>query len=1036
MKRFFKNFFFVVMLLFSFSKAFAQERKVTGQVVSAEDGFSLPGATIVIKGTQLGTSTDLEGKFELNAETNQELEISYVGFDTQLVKISSANSYSIKLLSSTNVMDELIVVGYGVQKKSDVTGAIGQVKGEDIATLVTPSFETQLAGRTAGVQITTSGGVIGEAPKINIRGIGSISSGTNPLIVLDGVPLLNNDININVDNNSLADINPQDIESFEVLKDGAATAIYGSRATNGVILITTKRGKKNSFKLNFSTLTGLATPTKKYKLLGASDFVMISNEKRTNNDKEIWAKGTEFNTDWQDLIFRKTALQTDHNLNVSGGTDKGRYFLSLGYGQQEGISVANDMTRYTLRTSVDQDINTWLTIGASVGLTRNDVDAMNKNNNGLSGHIFNAVKQLPNVPVYDSENASGYNILDTGTIGNWENIGKVGGQLPNIMYTLKYNFYNSKTERNIINVYADAKIAEGLTYRLQMGYDKNHKKEATYWNPIHGDGVGYKGLFQQYALEDQMWNVQNILSYQKSFADKHNLNVTAVAEFQKNEFNYFYATGREMTNEFFNQHIITNAFATQQIGGNAYENGMKSFIARAAYNFDGRYYFQVSARRDGLSSLHKDNRWQNFFGYSLAWNIANETFWETSREIMNDFKLRASYAEVGNTTIGNYPYKGLYGLSNYGDLNGISYDQFGNNDLLWEASKKLNFGVDLGFLNNRFRFTADYFVNDIENMIFDKLVSPSLGVPDNKIKINAGKMRNKGLELSFDATLVNTDNFNWNVGINSTFMKNEVQELPDGNDIFFSYSTNPNINGNIIIREGESVHSLYGYDYWGVNTTNGNPVYYKADGSLVQGDIASKSYYVFDPNNPSEMTTKSTLSATEDRKILGNTLPKYYGGFHSTMKYKNFDMSFLVRFSGGNKIFNHTRRELLTQNFNNNSTEILGRWQSPQNPGDGRTPRLSDGDDAFVNMGGILTSRFVEKGDFISLDNIQVGYNFNSDILKRLRLDSFRVYVVAQNVAIFTDYKGIDPEMITYYGVDAFGTPKSRIVSLGINLSL
>lgn len=1022
----------LTILLFSIG-AYSQQRQIKGQVISLEDGLPLPGATVILKGTQEGTSTDMDGNFEIQVVLNQELEVSYIGYDTQTVRVGNQNFYKISLKVSDNMMDELVVIGYGVQKKSEVTGAITQVKGDEISGLVTPSFDSQLAGRSAGVQVTTAGGVIGEAPKINIRGLGSISSGTTPLIVLDGVPLSSNDLDINVSNNVLADINPQDIESFEILKDGAATAIYGSRAANGVIMITTKRGKKNSFQVNLSSITGLASPTKRYDLLGTQDFVMISNEKRANNQKADWAKGTEYYTDWQGLVLRNSALQTDHNLNVSGGTDKGRYFLSLGYSEQEGTAVANDMTRYTLRTSVDQDINKWLTIGGSLALTRSNINAMNKGDNSLSGYIYNATKQLPNVPVYDPENETGYNLSSTGTIGRWDNISEVGGQLPNIMYTLQHNFYKSKIDRSIINVYADAKIADGLSYRLQLAVDNLKKDERTFWNPIHGDGMGYKGLFQQYALEDETWNVQNILNYTKTFGDKHNLSLTGVAEVQKNKWSYFYATGREMTNEYFNEQIISDVFSTQEIGGNTFEKGLKSFIGRVNYNYDNRYFIQASLRRDGISDLHADHRWQNFTGYSLGWNIANEKFWDSARDVMNDFKLRASYASVGNTDIKRYAFKGLYGPKNYGDENGITYSQFGNSEIQWESSKKYNFGVDFGFLNNKYRFTAEYFENKIENMVFSKLVPPSLGIPDNTVYVNAGNMNNKGLELSLDAVLVNNDNFTWDVGVNATFMKNKVNELPDGQDIFLNYTTNPNIIGNIILREGESIHSLYGYKYWGVNKENGNPVYYKGDGTLVQGDISSGKYYVFDPNQPNELGNQSVLSASEDRVILGNTLPTYYGGFHSSMKYKSFDLSFLIRFSGGNKIFNHTRRELMTQNFNNNSTEILGRWQSPENPGDGITPRLSDGKDSFINT---WSSRFVEKGDFVSIDNIQLGYNFNKNFVERLRLESFRVYLVAQNVAMFTKYKGVDPEMISYYGVDSFGTPRSRIVSLGVNLSL
>src|SRR5699024_6022607 len=376
---------------------------------------------------------------------------------------------------------------------------------------------------------------------------------------------------------------------------------------------------------------------------------------------------------------------------------------------------------------------------------------------------------------------------------------------------------------------------------------------------------------------------------------------------------------------------------------------------------------------------------------------------------------------------------GIYGLNKYGDDTGYGYTQFGNNALVWESTDKFNIGVDIGLLNNRIMFSAEYFKNDTKDMIINKSTAPSLGIPGNIIKINAGDMQNSGLEFNVDATVIDNGDFRWDTGVNISFSKNKVSNLPDGADIFPEYSSNASINNNIIIREGEAINSLYGYEYWGVNPENGAPVYYKGDGSLVQIDYNTGGYYVFDPNNPGDMSEASSLNSSTDRKILGQTTPKYFGGWSNTLNYKNFDLTFLFRFSGGNKIFNYTRRELLTQEFNNNSTEILGRWQSPSNPGDGITPKLYASGNGVVNNN-VLSSRFVEKGYFISLDNITLGYNFDSELLARASIDALRVYVAAQNVFMITDYKGVDPEMITSYGVDAFGTPKSRIFSLGVNL--
>ena len=1029
-----KCFYLSALIFVLFAQiGFAQQKSITGTVTDS-DGVPLLGATVLVKGTTTGASTDFDGNYTLTAEVGSTLEFSYVGYETVTRVVGASSTYNVSLELASNIIDEVVLVGYGVQRKSEVTGAISQVKGEDVRNLVTPSFESQLAGRSSGVQITSGGGVIGEAPRVNIRGVASINSGTGPLYVVDGVPYTSSQQGANMAVNPLADLNPNDIESFEVLKDGAASAIYGSRAANGVILITTRTGRKNSFEVNYSSLTGLASPMNEYNLLGAKDFVTISNEKTGNRGASDWAAGTEYDTDWQDLIFRSSALQVDQNINVSGGSDNATYYLSLGYGTQEGNSIANEMEKYNIRARVEQDFNKWLSAGASVAVTRNNVSAMNKGSNSLSGHIFNATKQLPNVPVYDPNNETGYNISETGQIGRWDNLENVGAQLPNIMFPLEHNYYKSKTTRNVVNMFADAKILDGLTYRFQLGLDYGTNGERMYWNPIHGDGAGHKGLMQQFSFENQLWNIQNILSYNKTFNEVHNLGLTGVAEFQEQKYAYFYTTGRDLASDYFNEQIITDAFGVQEIGGYKEAQGIKSFIGRATYNYDQRYFLQASIRRDGISNLDPANRWDNFLGVSAGWTISNEEFWDKDGTV-NDLKLRGSYAQTGNTNIGAYPYMGIYGLNKYGDDTGYGYTQFGNNNLVWESTNKLNVGLDLGLWNSRVFISAEYFKNETKDMIINKSTAPSLGVPGNIIKINAGDMENSGVEFSVDATVVNTDDFRWDTGANISFSKNKVSNLPDGADIFPEYSTNASINGNIIIRDGEAINSLYGYEYWGVNPANGAPVYHKADGTLVQVDYNTGSYYVFDEANPGDMSQASSLSSSEDRKILGQTTPKYFGGWHNTMSYKNFDLSFLFRFSGGNKIFNYTRRELLSQTFNNNLNEIMGRWQSPDNPGDGVTPKLWANGDGVVNNN-VLSSRFAEKGDFISLDNITLGYNFDRELLQRANIEALRVYVAAQNVFMITSYKGVDPEMITSYGVDAFGTPKSRIMSLGVNLKL
>ena len=906
----------------------------------------------------------------------------------------------------------------------------------DIQGLVTPSFESQLAGRAAGVQVTSNTGIIGEAPTIRIRGVASIGSGTAPLIVVDGMPIISGDVGGYASANGLGAINPNDIESFEVLKDGAATAIYGSRAANGVILITTKKGKKGTTQVSYNVVTGFASAIKTFDLLGTPDFLVIANEKRTNRGQAPWAVGSEFNTDWQKSVLNSSALQMDHSLSVNGGTDKTKYYMSLGFTDQDGVAVSNNMKRHSIRTNVEHDVTKWLTIGANVGVTRTEYNGLNTGGNSLSGNIFNATRQLPNTPILNPNHPTGFNISEDGAVvGRWDNTDPVGDNISNIGYVLANNKFQSKENRTLVNTFADVNLLKGLTYRFQASADNAITSGFLYYSPVHGDGNGSNGRLQNNNTETLRWNTQNILNYNASINEAHNISATAVAEYQKNKFQSFFGTGTDLLDEFYNQGLVTGAYGTQTSGGSITENGISSYVGRLSYNFKQRYFLQGSIRRDGISKLSEATRWNNFTGYSAGWNIANEKFFENLNGTVSLFKFRASYSEVGNTEIGNYPYLGLTSASQYGSLNGIAFTQFGNDQLRWETSKKTDYGLDLGLFNDKLTFNFDYYKNDIDGLILDVPVPHSLGVPDNRIKQNIGALINEGYEFTLSYTPFNNQNFNWNVSANLTLNENKVTSIPDGQDIIGGSSTNTNIAPNLIIREGEAINSLYGHRYWGVNPANGNPVYYKADGSLVQGNLETQSYSVFNPANPGAAGEASSLSSADDKFILGNSLPTYYGSVINRFGYENFDLSFMFRFSGGNSVFNSTRRDLVTQNFNNNSTEILGRWQSPENPGDGITPRLYASSNTFTNLTGHASTRFLEKGDFISLDNVTLGYKLPTTTTDRLNIKQVRFFIQAQNFVTITNYKGLNPEMESN-GVDINGTPRAKVLSLGLNVNL
>ncbi len=1019
---------------------FAQDMNISG-VVSDSNGVPIPGANVKVKSTSVGTSTDFDGSYKVKAKSTDVLVYSFQGMNTVELKVSGVKM-NCRLSSKSTELEGVIVVGYGVQKKKDLTSSISKISGSDIQGLVAPSFESLLSGRAPGIQVTSPTGIVGQAPVIRIRGVASITSGTTPLYVVDGMPMFSGDI-VNGDAggyanaNPLGDINPADIESIDVLKDGAATAIYGSRAANGVILITTKKGKIGDTKVSYNSVVGFSSPIKRFDLLNTEQFLIIANEKRTNALPVLtpWAAGNLFDTDWQAAVLRKSALQIDHNLSISGGSEKTKYYFSLGYTSQEGVAKANELTRYSLRSNLEHKVNKWFTLGGNVGLTKTDFDGISTGRNAISGNIFSAIRQLPNTPIYDSSNPTGYNLnLVSGNVGQGTNLAAVGNNLSNIVYVLDNNKLQSKVQRTLINVFASADISKSLNYRIQMSSDNIITNGFRYLNPVNGDGRP-TGNLSNSVTNFQRWNIQNILTYNKTFLEVHNVSATGVIEHQKEKNQFSEGVGTDISDTFYNQNLVTGAYTTQQANGSVSENGIVSYVTRFGYNFKQRYYIQGSLRRDGLSKLPTDSKWNIYPGYSAGWNIAKESFMSGINKYVSEFKLRASYSEVGNTDIANYPYFNLTSASQYGTANGIGYTQFGNNLLQWESSKKYDYGVDLSVLNNKVKITFDYYKNDIDQLILDVPTAPSLGIPSNRIAKNTGKIQNTGLEFGLEFNIINNSNFKWNVNTNLTLQKSIVTELPSNNaDLVGGSSTDININPNIIIRVDESPNSLFGYEYWGVNSSNGNPVYVKSDGSLVQGNIAGENYKKFDPANPTDISVASSLALT-DRKILGNTLPTYFGGVNSSMSFKNFDFGFLIKFSGGNKIFNSTRRELLNQELNNNGSEILGRWQSISLPGDGVTPRLWAGKGNFINLAGQATTRFVENGDFINLENISLGYSMPKSLTEKIKVDKIRFFLQLQNAFIITKYKGINPEMETL-GVDLNGTPRAKIFSMGININL
>jgi TonB-linked SusC/RagA family outer membrane protein len=627
---------------------------------------------------------------------------------------------------------------------------------------------------------------------------------------------------------------------------------------------------------------------------------------------------------------------------------------------------------------------------------------------------------------------TGFNIddVDTRVLARGSNLRMIDDNLPNIMFVLENNKATSKSYRALGNLYLEAKFLNKFTYRPQISADLLLNDGFQFWDPRHGDGAGRGGYVMQAFQNSARYNVQNVLTYSDVFADVHNVTATLVQEYQYQKYYYHEAVAQNISDRFFRYNIISGTATTQNVYGGMSENALQSLAARVNYNYMNKYYLQASVRRDGLSSLPKANRFGIFPGASIGWTLSEEDFIKSNLPQIDDLKLRASYASVGNTSIGNYPYLGLFGSAQYATQNGIAFSQMGNGILRWETSNKMNVGLDLTILEGKFNMTMDLYKNDQSNLILSAPTPPSLGVPSNVVSKNVGSLYNQGLEVTLNYTPIKTKDLKWDLNAVLTLNENKVTKLNEGQDIPYSYS---------IVREGYSMYSLYGYESYGVNAANGNPIWVNKDNKLVQANIANQTYYFYDPEKPTVMdATNQTVFNVADKKILGNTVPTYYGSVSSTLTYKNFDLNVMVRFSGGNKIFNRTKNDLLTQQFQNNGSEILGRWQNVDNPGDGVTPKLWHGRSNFINMDGNTISRYIEDGSYVKLDNVRLGYTLPKDITKKVSIESVRVFAQGQNLFTSTKYTGLDPEQAGgtgFNGVDYNATPIQRVMSVGINVN-
>jgi len=1025
----------------------AQTRQVSGRVTDGS-GNPVPNASVTIKGTNTGTTTNADGTFALTVPNNSRLIISAVGLAVQDVAVSGRNDFNFTLSQEDRSMQEVVVVGYGTQRRKDITGNIASVKGNAIKNLPVQSFDQALSGQMAGVSVTMPNGVLNNPPVIRVRGVNSISLSSFPLVVVDGVPIFTGNVGGTASNNILGDINPNDIESVEVLKDAAAAAIYGSRAAAGVLLITTRKGRQGRARVNYDGWFGYTSAFNLIPVLDATQFTNFKNEALTNaGTPPVAAPGTPargfftqndangklIDTRWYDVIYR-TGISQNHSLNVSGANDKTTYYFSAGYSNQEGMLKNNDFRRMTMRLNVDHKVSNWLQLGGSVNYTNSQNAA--PNSGSLPGQAFGIaglgrlpIALAPNVAPMNADGT--YNINTTAnTLGQGNN--RTALAFYNPQYLLDNNSFTSDNDRVLGSVFAQLNFTKWLNFRTVYGIDNLNVTNKEFRAALHGDGVQFAGATQNTQQTNARWNWLNMLTFDKSFG-KNNLNVLVGNEQQYSNTQGWGADRRGQTDPFYDEY--QGGYSTIVPSGNFYgENYLVSLLGRINYNYAGKYYAAFNARRDGYSAFAPENKYGNFYGGSVGWVVSEENFFRNSGldKNINSLRLKGSYGLVGNNQgINDYAYYSFFSSGLYGTQANLFYSQAGNTNLKWETSTKLDVGFDMSLFSNRVNIEFAYYKNNIDNLILNNPQSPSTGIPGNAILTNIGSMVNKGLELTLNTTPIRNADVTWTSNFNITTLKNEVTALAEGNaDIFVQTS---GLEQPSIIRVGQSIGSFYAVRTAGVNPANGQRIFTYRDGRQVQYNHAATNRWTFLDGT----TAPRGADQASDGVIIGPALPKYTGGWDNTVRFKGFDLNLLLFFSGGNYVYNGTKAGLRDMRVWNNATEVLTRWQKA---GDvTNIPRPVFGDN-ISNGSGVVISENVEKGDFIKGRNIALGYTLPKTVTDRIGINSIRFYGAVQNAFTITQYTGFDPETSTNGNangspsVDRNSVPQARTILFGLNV--
>ena len=1000
-----------LVLCFLVVTIICQGQRLTGKVSSQADQNGLPGVNVVIKGTSQGTITDIGGQFSIDVPQGSILLFSFIGYKSQELTVAGQTNISIVLEEEAKELSEIVVVGYSTIERRDITGAVSTVSAEKLKGLSVSGFDQALQGQAPGVQVTQSSGTPGGGISIHMRGPTSISAVNRPLVVIDGIPVGSGSGELSSrsfggqNDNIYSMINPNDIESYTILSDASAKALYGSRASNGVIIITSKRGKNAKAKITFDVQRGIIDPVKTLDLLNATQLLELQRESVKNAGQNPDAFGLipgvtdAVNTNWQDEVLR-TGIMQQYQLSASGGDVNSKYYIGAGLRDEEGVQLNNKFQRGNITINLDQKFTEKLSVSTSVMLSR----ALNKRvkgDNFLDGVYSGALRSLPYYAPYD------------------ENGVLVGPSSP--VYPAFPNFnpvaqavlprFNSITVKALGNINATYQFNPDLKLKTQVSLDYTNTTEDQYESTETAIGgflpsVGFKGLGVFSSNTSETVNSFITLTYHKAINVKHQLNTVVGTEllqefglygnvsgrlFPSNDFTYIQSAG-----------IVDNGSSLKQS-----THTLLSFLGNVRYEYDDRYLVTASIRADGSSNFGANNRFGYFPAISAAWRISQEKFFPF--KFVNDLKLRSSIGLTGNERIGPFGFLGTWSSGTYNSEAGAIPATVPNPDLKWETTRELNLGLDVGLLEGKIQSSINTYYNKSYDLLLFRSYALTTGFA-GRID-NVGEMENKGIELSI--TTINIDKaLRWTTTINTSKNLNKVLSIADSIPLTRGYSAE-GISTTNIIKVGEPLGSFWGLNYLGVNPTTGNAIY--------------------------EDRNKDELINNSDALVIGNAQPKFIGGITNQFQYGRFDLSIFFNFSYGNKVLNFSKATLVNMGadlFNNQSVDALRRWQKPGDVTD--IPKYQYGS----TLNNLHSNRLIEDASYLRLKNVNIGYSLSPKIIDKLHLNQVRVYASATNLWTLTKYSGSDPEVSTLdgstaaQGIDFFTLPQVRTISVGINVTL